>query len=51
MRERERDVSVYVAVNILNGDMATGCWFDLWTGAVAISAMCVASGRGGTSLL
>ncbi len=38
-------------VNVENRDGVTGRWFDLWAGAVAINAMCVARGYAGTSSL
>jgi hypothetical protein len=38
-------------VDLVSRDQVTGRWFDLWAGAVAINAICVASGYPGTSLL
>lgn len=38
-------------VDVESRDPVTGRWFDLWAGAVAINAICVAGGFAGTSLL
>lgn len=38
-------------IDIVSRDQVTGRWFDLWAGAVAVNAICVASGYAGTSLL
>lgn len=43
-------MSLYaVLVDIENRDAVSGRWFDLWGGAVAINAMCVARGLSGTA--
>lgn len=42
---------MYARVDVVDGDTVLGRWFELWTGAVAISAICVRLGKAGVSTL
>ena len=39
-----------ISVDNEDGKTATGRWWDLWTGAVAINAMCVRNSKAGAAV-
>ena len=40
-----------MTIDVEHRDTVTTRWFDIWAGAVAVSAMCVVRGYGGVSTL
>ena len=38
-----------LTVDVEHHNSVSSCWYDIWAGAVAVTAVCVMKGHGGTS--